>query len=180
VASSPQLNSCVGIVLSSRDSDRSDSAHVVGATIVLGNGEVRVRLADGAAAVVCAVEVVERRDGQYRAAANSLQPGEVDESIALVFDVADAGGDLVGSIGNLIVISAHGGHETKLIGWGLIKDEGSKCSQVGGLVIKDLGAWSFQSKIGAVTREAAVVREAFAVVSEADLVVGAVKTAVVS
>ena len=46
------------------------------------------------------------------------------------------------------------------------------------MVIQDLGAGSFQSKIGAVTGEASVVGEAFAMVSEAELVVGAVKTSV--
>src|ERR1700682_3824409 len=60
VACSPQLYACVGIVFSSRDGDRRDSAHVGGASVVLRNVEVGVRLADGAAAVVCAVEVVER------------------------------------------------------------------------------------------------------------------------
>src|SRR6266550_544269 len=175
----PELNSCVGVVLPPRDGDGCHSAEVVGAAIVFGNGELRVRRAYRAADVVRTVEVVEGRDGQYRAAAYGVQPGEVHESIALVLDIADAGGDLLGSVRNLIVISAHGGHETKLIGWGLVKDEGGKSSQAGGLVIQDLGAWSFESKIGAVTREAPVVGEAFAMVSEADLVVGAVKTAVV-
>ena len=108
VASSPQLNSCVGVVLSPLDGDRRDSAHVVGASVVLGNGEVGVRWADKAAAVVCTIEVIERRNGQYRAAAYGVQPGEVGESIALVFDIPDAGCELVRSIGNLIVIAAQG------------------------------------------------------------------------
>src|ERR1700682_5978549 len=77
------------------------------------------------------------------------------------------------------MIAAKGSHQAKLIGWGLIKDERRKSSQASSLVIQDLGARSFQSKIGAVTREAAVVGETFAMVSEAELVIGAVKTAVV-
>src|SRR5207253_6308039 len=135
--------------------------------------------ADKTAAVVGTIEVVEGRDGQYCAAADGVQPGEVHESIALVFDIPDAGCELVGSVGNLIVIAAQGSDQAKLIGWGLVKDEGGKSSQAGSLVVQYLGARSFQSKIGAVTGEAAVVGEAFAMVSEAELVVGAVKTAVV-
>ena len=64
VTSSPQLNPCVGVVFSPPDGDRGDSAQIVGASVVLGNGEVRIRLADGAAAIVGTIKVIEGRDGQ--------------------------------------------------------------------------------------------------------------------
>jgi len=76
------------------------------------------------------------------------------------------------------VIAAQGCYQTKLVGGGLIRDERGKSSQTSRLVIQDASAGSFQSKIGAVSRQAPVVGEAFAVVAEAELVVGAVKTAV--
>ena len=106
VARAEYLKPSAGIVLPVIDGERNHAAEVVGAAIVIGNDDVGIGLADIAAGIVSAVEVVEGRDSQHASGVDSVQPGKIDQVIALVFHVANARGLLVGIVGNLVMIAA--------------------------------------------------------------------------
>ena len=168
---SPDLESGVGIVRPRVDADRGHAADVVRRTVVVGNGEIGVGFADVSADIVSTVEMVERRDRQYRPRADGVQPGEIYECVALVFYVTDACGLLVGIVGNLVVVAAQRSHQAELVLGSLVENYRSEAAKAGGLIMNDLRARGFEAEIGAVSGHAAVVGEAVGVVSEADLIV---------
>ena len=131
-----------------------------------------------AAGVVGAIEVVEGRDGKNGSSVDGVQPGKIDQVIAFVFDVTNAGGLLVRIVRDLVVVAARRSHQAKLIVRRLIKGQGSETAETCGQIVQDFGAGGFQSEIGAVAGNAAVVGEALGVVAEAELVFGSVEAAV--
>src|SRR5215831_16384582 len=134
----------------------------------MGNDDIRIGLADVIANVMGAVEVIEGRDRKHSSGANCVQPGEVNEVVALVLDISDSLILLVWRVWNLIVIAAQGCNQTELIGRRFVEDDGTESTKPGSLVVEDFGAGSFQAQVGAVAGEAAVIRETLPVVAEAN------------
>src|SRR6184192_993577 len=105
------------------------------------------------------IEVIERRDGQRDSGAHGVQPGEIDEVVALVFHVVkDVSRSWIDR--NLIMIAARGGNQAKLVVSILIKDQGSEAADPSGLVVDDFLHRSFKAEIGAVAGQASVIGEA--------------------
>src|SRR5258708_1430918 len=106
------------IVLSSRDSDRSNAADVIRAAIVIGANRIL-----RAAFVMHAVEMIERRDGNDHSIAHRMQPAEIREIVAFVFDIMKDGTRCCIDR-NLIVIAARGGYQSKLVAGIPVENEG--------------------------------------------------------
>ena len=70
-----------------------------------------------------AIEVEERRDCQHSPSPHGVQPGEVEQVVALVLDIPNALRLLCRIIRYLVVIPAQRNDESKLIVRSLIKDE---------------------------------------------------------
>src|SRR6266536_665401 len=124
-----------------------------------------------------AIEVIEGRDRQRDSVAHGVQPGEIDEIVALVFHVVkDVSSSWIDR--NLIMIAARGGNQAKLVVSILIKNERSEAADPGSLVVDDFLHRSFKAEVGAVAGKASVICEAFGVIANADLVVSGVEAAV--
>ena len=109
--------------------------------------------------------MVKGRDGQHGSRVEGVQPGKIDQVIALVFHVANAGCLLIRIVGDLIVVAASGSDQAKLIVGCLVESQGSESAEPGAQIVQHFGAWCFQSEIGAVAGNAAVVSEAIGVVA---------------
>src|SRR5438067_10638970 len=103
--------------------------------------------------------MIKGRDSERHSCPDRVQPGEIHKVVALVFDIVE--NRRRGWIDrNLIVVSAPRGYQTQLVIGFLIKDERGKATQAGSLVVDDLRHWSFEAKIGSISRQTAVVSEA--------------------
>ena len=107
VARAEDLEPGPDIVISAIHRQRRHAAEVVRAAVVIGNRSTSGSASPTVTAdVVSAVEMIEGRNRENRSRAHGVQPGEIDQVIALVFNIANAGGLLVGIVGNLVVIAA--------------------------------------------------------------------------
>ncbi len=98
--------------------------------------------------------------------------------IAFIFHIANTQGLLVRIVGHLVVVAASGSHQAQLVIRRLVKGQGRETAEPRPQIVQDLRARRFQSEIGAVTGNAAIVSEAVGVVAETELVFGAVKAAI--
>src|SRR6266487_4356754 len=115
------------------------------------------------------VEVVEGRDGKRHAAADGVKPGEIHEVVALVFYVVQDG--IGGRIDrNLVMIASRGCNQAQLIVGILVEDKRGEAADPGCLVVDGLRHRSFETKIGSISGQAAVISKSFGVVANADLV----------
>ena len=121
------------------DGKRHHATSVVGATVVFRDNRRVLRPTD----IVGAVEVVEGRDGQHRALADGVQPGKIYERIALILNLANATGLLVGIIRYLIVVATQRSDQAKLIRGGLIKHQRGETSEACRLVMQNTGRRRF-------------------------------------
>src|ERR1041385_2037953 len=76
------------------------------------------------------------------------------------------------------MIATQGSHKAKLIGGGFIEDDRAEPAKSGGLIMNNVCAGSFQSKIGTIAGEASIISKTFGVITKFDLVVGVVVAAV--
>src|SRR5260370_1299030 len=127
------------------------------------------------AAVVSTVVVKERLYGEYEIRAESANPGEGGERIALAVGVAQDRGWIAGIIRHLIKIAARLSNQAKLVLRIQVEDERSKAAEAVGGVVLDRGGWSLQAEIGAVAAHAAVIGKTIGVAPEVDLIIGLIK-----
>src|SRR6476661_6526071 len=178
VARPEDLNTATKIVLAVIDGQRSHAPHVVRAPVILGNHHVGIGLPDIIANVVGLVEVVEGRNRQDGPWADDMQPGKIDQIIALVFYVPNTAGLLVRVVGHLVVVAASGRNEAKLVLRSLIECEGSEGAEPGAEIVQYLGASRLQPQVRAIAGNAGVVSEAVGVVADAELIFGAIEAAI--
>ena len=86
VALPEHLEPGASIMAPTSHAQRHDAAHVIRSAIVLWNH----RLIVWPTLVVCAVEVIERRDSHDGPSTDSVQPGEIHKCVALVFNIPNA------------------------------------------------------------------------------------------
>src|SRR6266566_2024652 len=112
-----RLEASVEIVPSPPDAQSRNATYEVRAAIVLGANRVF-----RASAIVGTIEVIERRDGDQHSIRSRMQPGKVDEVIALIFDIMQ---NIAGSriYRNLVVIAADRSSQAKLVGGRLIEND---------------------------------------------------------
>src|SRR5260370_11585778 len=127
------------------------------------------------AAVVGTVVVKERRYGEYETRAESANPGEGGERIALAVGVAQDRGWIAGIIRHLIKIAARLSNQAKLVLRIQVEDERSKAAEAVGCVVLDRGGWSLQAEIGAVAAHADVIGKTLGVAPEVQLIIGLIK-----
>src|SRR6516164_1064061 len=107
-----------------------------------------------------------------------MQPRQIDESVALVLDIVDAGSLLIRGVRHLVMVSAHRRDQAQLIGSGPVEDQRAVSAESRAQVVNDMPGRRLEPEIRAVARQASQPGEAFAVIAEADLVVGVVVAAV--
>src|SRR5436190_9774167 len=113
--------------------------------------------------------MVERLDSNHHAAADGVKPGEIHEIVALVFDVVKNG--VGGGIDrNVVMIASRGCNQAQLIVGILIEDKRGETAESHCLVVDDLRYRSFETKIGSISGQTAVIGKSFSMVAEADLV----------
>src|SRR6185437_8955598 len=172
------LKTAAKIVLAVIDGQRNHAPHVVRAPVVLGNHHVGIGLTDIIANVMGLVEMVEGRHRQDGPRTDDMQPGKIDQIIALVLYVTNTQGLLVRIVGNLVVIAAGGRDQAKLVLRGLIKCEGSESAEPGAEIVQYLGASRLQSQVRAIAGNTGVISKAVGVVADAELVFGAIIAAI--
>src|SRR5260370_16670205 len=158
------------VVCFPRGAARLSAAIFRGAVLRRGAGYV-VRIA----AVVGTVVVKERRYGEYETRAESANPGEGGERIALAVGVAQDRGWIAGIIRHLIKIPARLSNQPNLLLRIQVEDERSKAAEAAGGVVLDRGGWSLQAEIGAVAAHAAVIGKTIGVAPEVELIIGLIK-----
>src|ERR1019366_4363929 len=150
----------------------------------LGAGVLRaavLRSADGgvvgAAIVVRAVVVIERRDGEEITRRKGMAPGKGGEGVTLALNIAGACGVGNGVVGDLIIVAPQSGDEAELvIGVGVV-DERCHAAESPGAIVQNGRAWRFEAVVAPVAVHACVVGELFGVAAEIDLIVGLVEGA---
>src|SRR5258708_8965983 len=101
--------------------------------------------------------MIERRKRQRHARPERVEPGKINEVVALVLDVMER----VGGIDRcLVMVSAGRSDQAELVCGIFVEDKRSKGAQASGLVADRLWNRSFQTKVGAVSGKTAVVGEA--------------------
>ena len=120
----------------------------------------------------------ERRHGQQRSAGKSAGPGERGRDVALALDVAHAGSELLGRVGNLVIVAARRDHRPQLVVGRGVVNQRAESAQAPHAVVVDQRPRGLQAVIGAIAVQAREPRQPLAMVANAQLVVGLVKRAV--
>src|SRR5258708_18808044 len=163
----------VGVMFALDEGDRCLSAGVPRCPVGGGDGHI-----ERAAFKSRAIEMVQRRNCEHRAGSDSVYPRKIQEAILLALPALNARRLRIRIVRYLKIIGARGAHHAKLVVGRYVADERGEQTAAAALIVQQRAGRSFKSVIGAIAVEAEVISRLVAVVTEADLIVGAVIRAV--
>src|ERR1700675_343876 len=108
-----------------------------------------------------------------------MQPGKINQVIAFVFHVADAQSLLIGIVWYLVVVAAGRSNQSQLVIRSFVKRQGSERAKARTQIVQHFGTSGFEAEVGAIPGNTAVVGEALGVVADTELLLSAVKAAIV-
>src|SRR5581483_1670415 len=130
------------IVLTSHNTERNLSSSVIRGAVVSGARHLVSSAFEG-----CAIEMIERRDGQDQTRRPGVNPGEVSKSVLLTFAATDQRCFLIRIIRHLVMILAHRTHEPELIRGGGIEDERGERAISISSIVQNTRSRSLESQI---------------------------------
>src|SRR5579862_6234177 len=106
-----------------------------------------------------------------------MGPMKTNQIVSLVIQVANAGGLLVRSVRNLVMILAQGSDPAELVAGGAVIQQRKEPARSAFLIVKHLRYRRAQAQVGAVSVHAGVIRQPLGVPADIELIVGGIEVA---